>query len=51
MVILEKDIDNRNKEIINDVVLFINKELFEENRISYKMFKKVEDEIFKNRDN
>lgn len=36
-----------NKQIILEVALIINKELFDENKISYKMFKYTEDNILK----
>ena len=42
-----KEVKNKNKEIILNVSLFINKELFDENQISYKMFKYTEDNILK----
>lgn len=42
-----KDTESKNKEIFLNVALFINKELFEENKISYKMFKYTEENILK----
>ena len=38
---------NKNKEILLEVALTLNKELFNENKISYKMFKYTEDNILK----
>ena len=42
-----KKIKNKNKEILLNVALYLNKELFDENRISYKMFKYTEKNILK----
>ena len=42
-----KEVKNKNKEIILDVALTLNKELFDENKISYKMFKYTEENILK----
>lgn len=44
---LNKEIKNRNKEILLEVALTLNKELFDENKISYKMFKYTEENILK----
>ncbi len=41
------DNENKNKRIILEVALILNKELFDENKISYKMFKYTEDNILK----
>ena len=40
-----KEVKNKNKEILLEVALTLNKELFNENKISYKMFKYTEDNI------
>lgn len=37
----------KNKEITLNVALTLNKELFNENKISYKMFKYTEESILK----
>lgn len=37
----------KNKEILLEVALSLNKELFEENKISYKIFKYTEENILK----
>ena len=42
-----KEVKNKNKEIILSVALSLNKELFDENKISYKMFKYTEENILK----
>ena len=42
-----KEVKNKNKEIILNVALSLNKELFDENKISYKMFKYTEENILK----
>ena len=42
-----KELKNKNKEILLEVALTLNKELFNENKISYKMFKYTEDNILK----
>jgi hypothetical protein len=42
-----KEVKNKNKEILLEVALTLNKELFNENKISYKMFKYTEDNILK----
>ena len=41
------EVKNKNKEIILNVALSLNKELFDENKISYKMFKYTEENILK----
>ncbi len=38
-------VKNKNKEIILEIALSLNKELFNENKISYKIFKYTEDNI------
>lgn len=38
---------NQNKKILLEVALSLNKELFSENKISYKMFKYTEENILK----
>lgn len=40
-------VKNKNKEILLEVSLKLNKELFNENKISYKMFKYTEENILK----
>lgn len=42
-----KEVKNKNKEILLEVALTLNKELFDENKISYKMFKYTEENILK----
>ncbi len=42
-----KEVKNKNKEILLEVALTLNKELFNENKISYKMFKYTEKNILK----
>lgn len=42
-----KEVKNKNKEILLEVTLTLNKELFNENKISYKMFKYTEKNILK----
>lgn len=45
--IRSKEVKNKNQEILLNVALAINKELYDENRISYKMFKYTEKNILK----
>ena len=40
-------IKSKNKKIILELALTLNKELFDENKISYKMYKYTEENIFK----
>lgn len=42
-----KEVKYKNKEILLNVALFLNKELFDENKVSYKMFKYAEENILK----
>lgn len=42
-----KEIKYKNKEILFEVALSLNKELFDEKKISYKMFKYTEENILK----
>lgn len=42
-----KEVKYKNKEILLEVALSLNKELFDENKISYKMFKYTEEKILK----
>ena len=42
-----KEVKNKNKTILLEVALNLNKELFNENKISYKMFKYTEENILK----
>lgn len=42
-----KEVKNKNKEILLEVALTLNKGLFNENKISYKMFKYTEDNLLK----
>ena len=42
-----KEGESKNKEIILRVALSLNKELFDENKISYKMFKYTEEALLK----
>lgn len=46
-IIRNKEVKNKNKEIILEVALALNKELFNENKISYKMFKYTKENILK----
>lgn len=39
------EVENKNKEIFLEVALILNKELFDDNKISYKMFKYAEENI------
>lgn len=39
------EVENKSKEICLEVALILNKELFDENKISYKMFKYTEESI------
>lgn len=43
----DKERKTKNKKILLNVALHINKELFNENKISYKMFKYTEENILK----
>lgn len=45
--IKNKIVQDKNKEIILNVALILNKELFNDNEISYKMYKTVEEGILK----
>lgn len=42
-----KEVKYKNKEILLNVALSLNKELFDENKVSYKMFKYTEENILK----
>lgn len=42
-----KEVKYKNKEIILEVALSLNKELFDENKISYKIFKYTEKNILR----
>ncbi len=42
-----KEVKYKNKEILLNVALSLNKELFDKNKISYKMFKYTEENILK----
>lgn len=42
-----KLVENKNKEIILELALALNKELSDENKLSYKMFKSTEKSILK----
>ena len=46
-IMRSKEVKYRNKEILLNVALSLNKELFDENKISYKMFKYTEENILK----
>lgn len=46
-LIENKEIKAKNKEILLEVALTLNKELFNENKISYKMFKYTEENLLK----
>ena len=42
-----KEVKYKNKEILLNVAFSLNKELFDENKVSYKMFKYTEENILK----
>ncbi len=42
-----KEVKYKNKEILLNVALSLNKQLFDENKVSYKMFKYAEENILK----
>lgn len=42
-----KEFQNQNKKILLEIALTLNKELFDENKITYKMFKYTEDNLLK----
>lgn len=42
-----KELKNKNKEILLEIALILNKELFKDVKISYKMFKYTEKNILK----
>ena len=44
---ITNEVKCKNKEIILEVILSLNKELFDENKISYKTFKYTEENILK----
>lgn len=46
-ILKEKAFKNKNKEIILELALTLNQELFDENKISYKMFKYTEENLLK----
>lgn len=46
-IMISKDVEDKNKEIILEVALTLNKELFNENKISYKIFKYTEESILR----
>ena len=46
-IMRSKEVKYKNKEILLNVGLSLNKELFDENKISYKMFKYTEENILK----
>lgn len=46
-LVKNKLIQNKNKEILLEVALTLNKELFNDNKISYKMFKNTEESLLK----
>ncbi len=46
-IIDNEEIKKKNKEILLEVASSLNKELFEENKISYKIFKYAEENILK----
>lgn len=46
-IIKVAEVKYKNKEILLNVALSLNKELFDENKISYKMFKYTEENILK----
>lgn len=46
-IMRSKEVKYKNREILLNVALFLNKELFDENKISYKMFKYTEENILR----
>lgn len=46
-IMRSKEVKYKNKKILLEVALSLNKELFDENKISYKMFKYTEENILK----
>ena len=46
-IMRSKEVKYKNKEILLNVALSLNKELFDENKISYKMYKYTEENILK----
>lgn len=46
-IMRNKEVKRQNKKIFLEVALSLNKELFDENKISYKMFKYTEENILK----
>ena len=46
-IMRSKEVKYKNKEILLNVALSLNKELFDEKKISYKMFKYTEENILK----
>ena len=46
-IMRSKEVKYKNKEVLLNVALSLNKELFDENKISYKMFKYTEENILK----
>ena len=46
-IIRGKEVKYKNKEVLLEVALSLNKELFDENKISYRMFKYTEENILK----
>ena len=46
-IMRSKEVKYKNNEILLNVALSLNKELFDENKISYKMFKYTEENILK----
>lgn len=46
-IMRSKEVKYKNKQIFLNVALSLNKELFDENKISYKMFKYTEENILK----
>lgn len=46
-IMRSKEVKYKNREILLNIALFLNKELFDENKISYKMFKYTEENILR----
>lgn len=46
-ILSSKEVKCKNKEILLEVALSLNKELYDENKISYKIFKYTEENILK----
>lgn len=50
-ILTSKEIKYKNKEILLNIALILNKELLKESKITYKMFKYTEEGILKELNN